>query len=289
MAGLVPASLEVVGVFLIARLAFPRSELAPPVAALLAAFLPPLTSRLLLAMTITLWGHLLDVLLVAATLAYLGRPTPRRLALVFAAALASQLLYVSSLFTVSAFLLMTALVERKHAVRLLLALAASGAITVLWLYHPFLRAFLGEILPGVLAGARMQGGGGGATTGGPALALWRIPLFYGWALPLLAIAGLAIVRLRGEPAASAVLTAHALAFAFLVALRAFGGGLFRDLKEVEFAAPLVALTTAVALEALARRRAVAALLVGIGLALFGTGKAVSYVNENASPFTEARS
>jgi hypothetical protein len=288
MAGLVPASLEVVGVFLIARLAFPRSELAPPAAALLAAFLPPLTSRLLLAMTITLWGHLLDVLLVAATLAYLGRPTPKRLALVFAAALASQLLYVSSLFTVSAFLLMTALVERKHAARLLLALAASGAITVLWLYHPFLRAFLGEILPAVLAGARMQGGGG-AATGGPALALWRIPLFYGWALPLLALAGLAIVRLRGEPAASAVLTAHALAFAFLVALRAFGGGLFRDLKEVEFAAPLVALTTAVALEALARRRAVAALLVGIGLALFGTGKAVSYVNENASPFTEARS
>jgi len=286
IAGLVPASLEVLGIFLIGRLAFPRSDLVPAAAALLSAFLPPLMSRLLLAMTITLWGHLADVVLVAATLAFLTRPTPQRLALVFASALASQLLYVSSLFTTAAFLLATVLVERRHAWRLLLALLGSSAITVLWLYHPFLRAFFGEILPAVLGGARMEGG---AAPAGPGVALWRIPLFYGWAWPLLSLAGLALVRVRAERATSAAFTAYALAFALLVALRAFGGGLFRDLKEVEFAAPLAALTTSVALEALARRRAAAALLVGLGLALFGVGKAVSYVNENASPFTELRS
>lgn len=282
IAGLVPASLEVLSVFLLARLAFPRSSLMPAVASLLAAFLPPLMSRLLLAMTVTLWGHLADVLLVAATLAYLGRPSPRRLGLVFGAALVSQLLYVSSLFTVSAFLIATALLERKHAWRLLLALVASGAITVLWLYHPFLRAFFGEILPAVVAGARMEAGGAKAGLG----LMSRIPLFYGWALPLLSLAGLALVRVRCERAAASVFTAYALAFALLVALRGMGGGLFRDLKEIEFVAPLVALMTALALEALARRRTLAAALVGIGLALFGIGKATGYVIENASPFTE---
>ncbi|HET7294248.1 MAG TPA: hypothetical protein VFM88_17625, partial [Vicinamibacteria bacterium] len=231
LAGLVPASLEVLGIFLIARLAFPRSTLVPAVAPLLAAFLPPLMSRLLLAMTVTLWGHLADVLLVAATLAYFIRPVLGRLALVFVAALLSQLLYVSSLFTVAAFLLAAAAVERKHAWRLLLVLGASSAITVLWLYHPFLRAFFGEILPAVAGGARMEGSVG--TRGGLALTLSRIPLFYGWAWPLLSLAGLALARARGERVAAAALTAYALAFALLAALRGLGGGLFRDLKEIE--------------------------------------------------------
>ncbi len=287
MAGLLPASLEVLGVFLLARLLLPRSTLTPAVASLLAAFLPPLLSRLLLAMTITLVAHLLDVLLIAAAVMYLRRPDPRRLGLVFAAALVSQLLYVSSLFTVSAFLLALAAVERKHAVRLVAVLAAAGAIAVLWLYHPFLRAFFGEILPAVLHGARMEGRAG---TGGLGAALGRIPIFYGWAFPLLALAGLLLVRASGERPASRVLSAYALAFALLVALRAFGGGLFRDLKEIEFAAPLVAVTSAATLEALAHSgRRWAALLVGIGLSLFCVGRAAEMTLENLSPFTEIRS
>jgi len=288
LAGLVPASLEVLGVFLLARLAFPRAAVAPAAAALLAAVLPPVTSRLVLAMTITLVGHLADVLLVAAALFYLRRPVAPRLALVFAAALASQLLYVSSLFTVPAFLAALALLERRHASRLVLVLALSGAIAVLWLYHPFLRAFFGEILPAVLSGARMEGRAGAA--GGLSAAVARVPGFYGWAFPLLAAAGLALAQARADTAARSVLLAYGLAFGLLVGLRAFGGGLFRDLKEIEFVAPLVAVATGVALEALAasgRRRA--ALLVGIGLALFGAGRAVGIVVENLSPFTEIRS
>ncbi len=287
IAGLVPASLEVLGVFLLSRLLLPRSSLAPAAASLLAALLPPLASRLLLAMTITLAAHLVDVLLIAAAVAYLRQPDPRRLGLVFAAALLSQLLYVSSLFTVGAFLLALAILERKHALRLMGVLVATGGLTVLWLYHPFLRAFVGEILPAVLQGARMEGGAG---RGGLASALGRIPIFYGWALPLLATGGLALVRLRDDVVAARVLSAYALAFALLVALRAFGGGLFRDLKEIEFAAPLVAITCAVALEALAhsgRRRA--ALLVGIGLGLFCVGQVADIALENLSPFTEVRS
>lgn len=288
LAGLVPASLEVLGVFLLARLGFPRSSLVPAAAALLAAVLPPVTSRLVLAMTVTLAGHLADLLLLAAALCYLRRPDARRLALVFAAALASQLLYVSSLFTVSAFLVCLALVaERRHAPRLLAVLLATGCVTVLWLYHPFLRAFFGEILPAVAGGARMEGRAGGAGLGS---ALGRIPIFYGWALPLLAACGFAISRARGDAATRAVFSAYALAFALLVGLRAFGGGLFRDLKEIEFAGPLVAITTALALEGLAavgRRRA--ALLVGLGLGLYGVGRAAEIVTQNLSPFTEIRS
>lgn len=289
IAGLVPASLEVLAVFLLARLGFPRSSLAPAAASLLAAVLPPVTSRLLLAMTVTLVGHLADVLLLAAALFYLRRPDPRRLGLVFAAALASQLLYVSSLFTVSAFLLCLAGLERRHASKLLAVLAVAGGVTVLWLYHPFLRAFFGEILPAVAAGARMEGraGGGG---GGLGSALGRIPIFYGWAFPLLAACGLALSRARGDGAARSVFSAYALAFALLVGLRAFGGGLFRDLKEIEFVAPLVAIATALFLEGLAaagRRRA--ALLVGVGLGLYGASRAADIVVQNLSPFTEIRS
>jgi hypothetical protein len=238
-------------------------------------------------MTITLAAHLVDVLLVAAALVYLRQPSSRRLGLVFAAALASQLLYVSSLFTVSTFLLALAFHERRHALKLGLVLAASGALAVLWLYHPFLLAFFGEILPAVLSGARMGGRGGGAA--GLGSALFRVPLFFGWALPLLALAGLLLVRARADAAARSTLQAYAAAFALLVGLRAFGGGLFRDLKEIEFVAPLVAIGAGAALEGLAASgRHRAALLVGLGLALFGAGRAVEIVRENLSPFTEIR-
>jgi hypothetical protein len=287
LAGLVPATLEVIAVFLVARLCFPRSPAVPAVAPLLAALLPPLTMRLLQAMTITLVAHLFDVLLVAAAVAYLRCPGARRLGLLFGAALFSQLLYVSSLFTVGAFLLLLACLERRHALRLLGVLAVTGSVTVLWLYHPFLVAFWREILPALAAGAVPPAPAGSR---GLSAALARIPIFYGWAFPLLALAGLVRARAVADRAAASALTAWTLGFALLVALRAFGGGLFRDLKEIEFAAPLVAIGTASSLEGLAaagRRRA--ALLVGAGLALFSIGRVAGFARENLSPFTEVRS
>ncbi len=287
LAGLVAASLEVLGVFLLARLCFPRSAILPAAAPLLAAVLPPVTIRLLLAMTVTLLAHVFDVLLVAAAVVYLRRPDAKRLGLVFGVGLLGQLVYVSSLFTVSAFLLLLACLERRHALRLVAVLAVTGTLTVVWLYHPFLRVFVGEILPAVLGGARMQGP---AAPSGLGAALSRITIFYGWAFPLLALAGMVRARALADRPAASALTAYALAFALLVALRAFGGGLFRDLKEIEFAAPLVAIACASSLEGLAaasRRRT--ALLVGVGLALFSIGRAADAVRENLSPFTEIRS
>jgi hypothetical protein len=65
-----------------------------------------------------------------------------------------------------------------------------------------------------------------------------------------------------------VFTAYALAFLVLVLLRAFGAGLFRDLKEITFVSPLLAVLAGAALEELWRRgrsgRWAAALIV-VGL------------------------
>ena len=145
-AGLVVASLEVLAVFILAHLVAPGRPVAAVAAALVAAFLPVVYSRLLLAMTVTLAGNLLDTALVAATLALSRHPeSRRRLALVALFAAASVLTYVSSLFTVSVFLAMVSLFDRRLAPRLLAVLAASVALTVGWLYAPFARVFLTEI------------------------------------------------------------------------------------------------------------------------------------------------
>ena len=301
LAGLLVAALEVLLVFFLARaLASGAGDAADPpgeqaaratrlalVAALLASTLPAPLSRLLLAMTVTLAGHLLDGLLVLATLLYLRRPDrPWRLAAVALAALASLLTYVSSLFTVSAFLAMVALVERRQAARLLAVLAGAVSITVAWLYWPFLLLFCREIVPALLQGQTLPAAQGSAA-GGPLEALARIPLFFGYALPLLAVAGLVLARQRVEPRAFRVLVAYGLAFLLLVALRAFGRGLFRDLKEISFAGPLLTILAAFVVERLAslgRAGRTAALLVVLGLAAFGLGRSAEFLALYESPF-----
>jgi hypothetical protein len=82
-----------------------------------------------------------------------------------------------------------------------------------------------------------------------------------------------------------VLTAYALTFAALVALRAFAGGLFRDLKEIEFVAPLVAVTAGTALEDVARYGATGrgtAALLAAGLAVFSIARYAEYWRTYAS-------
>jgi hypothetical protein len=118
-------------------------------------------------------------------------------------------------------------------------------------------------------------------------ALARVPLFYGPACPMLAAAGFALARRTADRPAFRLLLAFALAFATLLALRAFGGGLFRDLKEITFVAPLVAVLTGLFLDELARRGPGGrrgAILVAAGLAAFGLGRYWGYLKAYASPF-----
>ena len=77
-----------------------------------------------------------------------------------------------------------------------------------------------------------------------------------------------------------VLAAGLCAFAVLLALRAFGGGLFKDLKETTFVVPFVALLVGFVLEDLAargRRGRVAAVLVALGLLALGLGQYARYL------------
>jgi hypothetical protein len=69
-----------------------------------------------------------------------------------------------------------------------------------------------------------------------------------------------------------VLFAYGLAFLALVLMRGLGGGLFRDLKEITFVAPLVAVAAGASLDSLARRGGrsprAALLLITVGLLAF---------------------
>lgn len=263
-----------------------RARLTAILAALVALFLPSSYSRLLLAMSATLIGHFWDVCLIVTTLLYLRRPDRRRWLVAMAASAGVSLLtYVSSLFTVSLFLVMLAILARKQAPRLLAILTGAILVPLLWLYAPFLREFVTEILPAVFNGAKMAG----TTTATPGLlaALRRIPLFYGYGCPALAIAGFVLIWRRADSRTMQVVTAYTLAFLALVGLRAFGGGLFRDLKEITFVGPLMASLSAVAIAEIARMRRsgrVAAIMIVLGLAWFGMSRYRFYLETYASPF-----
>jgi hypothetical protein len=278
-AALLAAALEVLAVYALAR----QMGMSGLWAALVSAFLPPLYSRLSLAMFATTAGHLLDTITIvwAARLVH-GRGGRRPWIVAFALTLSSLLTYVSSLFNLSAFWTALAALRRPLAKRALAVLAAAAGLAVVLLYLPFTILFVREIAPAVLSG-------GGATAAAPASgtqvvptgllpALARIPLFYGYAVPLLALAGLMVLRRRAG-AAWPVMAAYGIAFLVLVALRAFGAGLFKDLKEVEFVAPLMAVAAGATLEVLAERGLsgrLSAALVAIGVAALGLAKALGY-------------
>jgi hypothetical protein len=253
-------------------------------AALLSAFQPAAYSRLILAMHATPLGHFFDILMIASVLALSLKPkSRRRLAMLAISALASLLSYVSSLFTVGTFLVSASITDRRLATKLLTVLAGSGLITVIWLYWPFTLLFFTEILPA--ASQELGTSGTGGAFDGLFHALSRIPIFYGYGYPALAVAGFVLVR-RWSPQSFRILTAYGLAFLMLVFLRAFGGGLFKDLKEIMFVAPLVAVLTAISLEAIRRRGRpgfIAAICITIGLVVFGLGKYRDYLVTYRSP------
>jgi hypothetical protein len=240
-------------------------------AAAVAAVLPPLYSRLLFAMWPTIAGHLLDILSIGAALTFLRRPERKGPAIAFALlTLAAFLTYISSLFNLALFIVFLTLLERRRAPVLLGTLAAAAAATVLWLYGGFTRAFVFEIVPALARGGGVAtpASASGAAPGGLLAALARVPLFYGWGFPVLAVAGLLLARRRADRAAWHVLAAYGLAFVTLVLMRGLGGGLFRDLKETTFVAPLVAVTAGASLATLAsrgRRGRIAVVLLSVGL------------------------
>ncbi len=276
---LVLAAAQVLLAFWLAGLAFGPS--AGWGAAFVAALLPIYTSRLLLALWATLGGHFFDTLMIGCALAWAARPESRRAFSAFAAsATASLLTYVASLFSVSLFAGFAALEERTRALRILLVWAAGVALTIGLLYRDFAWTFATEILPVALRG----GGGGGESAGGPldglASALDRVRIFYGFGLPALAAAGFVLLRRSANDAARRTMSAYALAFLAMVVLRSVPGGLFKDLKEMEFVAPLVAVTVGASLEELASRGRVgrvAASLIAIGLVAFGVSRYLGYV------------
>ncbi len=265
------AAAEVVVVFFLAR------ALGSPgiLAAGLAALLPPLHSRLLLAMWSTVTGHLLDSLVVLSAM-HLATPALGAWARHAGLVLLAFLTYVSSLFNLGMFTSLQAPRQRRLALRLLAGTAGTAGITVGWLYGPFVVTFVREIVPAL---GQSAPGGDADATAGVLPALSRVVIFYGYALPPLAGAGVILLRRRADPRAPPS-SPPTRARSWLMALRAFSGGLFKDLKEIEFASPLVALGAGAALEALAERgRAgvAAAALALHGLAVFCLGRYAEYV------------
>lgn len=285
--GLAAAAAEVPAVFWIATLALgPGAGVG---AAAVAAFLPPLYSRLLYAMWPTIAGHLLDLLAMGAALVLLRRPNQKGPPIVFALlTLAAFLAYISSLFNLTLFVVALALLERRRALLLLGVLAVAGGATVLWLYGSFTHAFLFEIVPALARGGGMAApvsASAGPGPGGLLAALSRVPLFYGWGFPALAVAGLALARRQADRPARHLMAAYGLAFVALVLMRGLGAGLFRDLKEITFVAPLVAMGTGASLEALAGRgRAgrAAVVLLAVGLLAFTAERYRFYFSTYAS-------
>ena len=137
----------------------------------------------------------------------------------------------------------------------------------------------------------MDGSAGGGVSGTrPLVALSRIPLFYGYLYPALALVGLAFARRRTTAEGYRFLVSYGLAFVLLLGLKAFGGGTFKDLKEITFVGPWIAMLSGLTLVELSRRgRAglTAAVVLSVGLAVFGVNKYRGYLETYASPLMVA--
>ncbi len=276
---LAAAALEVALAFVLARKLLP--EAAAGAAWLTLAF-PILTSRMLYAMWSTLAGHALDLVVIVVALWAVERPEDRkRPGWLFLAATATFLTYVSSLFNTSAFLVVLALLCARLRFRLLLLWFASAFGVIMALYGPFTITFFREILPALLGGGAKASGAPGVGDSEPLLgAFARIVLFSGYGFPLLALTGLivVIVSRRRDPAAT-VIKAYSFAFLGLVVLRGISRGIFRDLKEMEYAGPAFGILSSVGIQGLSHpgaRRLMVAGLVATGLWMqFGYFKAWS--------------
>jgi len=267
--------IEVVVASVLARSLLPSAATA---AAWFTFAFPILTSRMLYAMWSTLAGHALDVLVVVVAVRMLERPKDSRSAgLLFAATLGTFLTYVSSLFNTSAFLVILALLAAAVRGRVIALWLIAALLVVLGMYGDFTRTFVSEIVPAIVSGSGHAAGNpaavAGSDTGSLQGAFSRIVLFAGWGFPLFAVAGVTLVARRKDPAAT-VVKAYALAFVSLVLLRGLSFGLFKDLKEIEYAGPGFAILAAVALGRMESRAARA--LVATGLVVTGVWMQYGY-------------
>lgn len=265
---LLAALAEIALVALLAR-SLAAAPALEPLAAWLAFAFPVLTSRMLFAMWSTLAGHALDVGLVCVAAWWSREPRANgRAAAFFALALLAFSTYVSSLFNATCFALAFALASAETRVRAITAWAAAALIAVVGLYGSFTRTFLTEIVPSMLAGDGVSADRhvDASLVTNLVGALDRVVLFGGWGFALFALAGAALLVRRGGPAA---IRAYLASFVALLLLRGLSFGLLKDLKEVEYGAPLLALLAAVALVELAVRSRTAAALAVAGLVGFG--------------------
>ena len=278
---LLTGAIELPIVYLIARMLV--GEGAALWACLLTAFLPPMSSRLLLSMWPTVSGHLLELVTLgfAARIQAFGF-RPRDIFAYGSAGLLSSLTYVSSLINFSTFTMVLASFERKKALILLATGTVVGLLTVFLLYQSFAITFLQEILPALQVEIMTNRTETTNPAAGLEVALRRIPLFYGLVYPILALTGTIIVWRRGPAATFHWFVVYGLTFLLLVLYRA-GTGIFKDLKEILFVGPLIAITSGVSLEAIGGLTKGSRLwprlcagAIALGLIVFGIVKVAHY-------------
>lgn len=258
-----------------------RSKTIPPAIEWSAAWLtfafPILTNRMLYAMWSTLAGHALDLAVICAAAWWLDRPESRGRATVFFLSLVATFsIYVSSLFNASAFVLGFAWLAKDLRWKSIFAWLAAALLTVVSLYGAFTRTFLAEIVPTILRGEgnaaerQVQSSIAANFIG----AFERVVSFGGFGFSLLALVGLTLLwRSRKEDDSSTIpLLSWAFAFLALLLLRGVSFGVFRDVKEIEFAAPLLAILSAFSILRLWPRFRAAAAMVFAGLLLFGVAE-----------------
>jgi hypothetical protein len=180
--------------------------------------------------------------------------------------------------TLSAFVGSFSLLERKWAIRFLPLFGTLTLLTVLLLYSSFISIFFREIVPALMASD--SGRGAGRLVADLGRAVGRVPSFYGYIYPPLSVVGLYLAYRRVKPDVFTAVAAYGVAFLILICLRGLGGPLFKDLKEILFVGPFVALTAGACLEIMGvygrRSRVVSVLLLG-GLIVFGLCKYNSYL------------
>lgn len=230
---------------------------APPLGALLLAFVPLPVAKLTVAALPALLGDAMNTAFLVWLVGHADEIRTRRgwiAGALFVAA--TQLAYpsgvvITGLVVANLAVLLALLEARPECWRrglALLAMGLAGSLLSLGLYY---RDFLGGLA--VLAGGSGSSTGGAASLSvgvhelGQTLGAW--PLSFGWVTPLLAAAGLLLVLRRGK--ARAVLLAWILTFVELQLLR--GIPPFRWVYHLLFVTPLACLGAGEALASLASR------------------------------------
>jgi hypothetical protein len=143
--------------------------------------------------------------------------------------------------------------------------SGAAVVTVVILYLPFLTEALTQVWMGGLGAAE------GRPSDGLLTALWRVSYFYGYATIALAVPGIVILCRKTQPHVRHVVLSYLSSFAILLVMRA-ATGLFKDLKEILYVGPLMAIAAGVSIDAVykkGRTGKIAAIAMVAVLVLFG--------------------